>query len=351
MKRLVTLLLALVMTLSLVACGDNSNANDNAQRGTDQETYKIIYGGSCTESHPSTLTAYKFKELVEERSNGRIQVDVYINNTLGDSRSMLEGLQANEVQMTDAATGPFASFTEEYMFVGLPFLFNNRDAAFDFIDGEMGQRISQEVCDQTGIRILGYLENGMRQLTNSKHPVTCPDDMKGLKIRVMESPMYIEMFTEMGASPTPMSFAELYTALQQKTVDGQDNSYTITCVNGLYEVQGYMTELGHNFVYTPFAMSNAFYESLPQDLQQIVDECAAEAVTYDRQICIDKEADYIKTIEDGGCQLTRLTDEQRQAFRDSTAGCLDFFKANYNPVIPVDDVLAAVNESNARFPG
>ena len=111
MKRLVTLLLALVMTLSLVACGDNSNANDNAQRGTDQETYKIIYGGSCTESHPSTLTAYKFKELVEERSNGRIQVDVYINNTLGDSRSMLEGLQANEVQMTDAATGPFASFT------------------------------------------------------------------------------------------------------------------------------------------------------------------------------------------------------------------------------------------------
>ena len=215
----------------------------------------------------------------------------------------------------------------------------------------MGQRISQEVCDQTGIRILGYLENGMRQLTNSKHPVTCPDDMKGLKIRVMESPMYIEMFTEMGASPTPMSFAELYTALQQKTVDGQDNSYTITCVNGLYEVQDYMTELGHNFDYTPFAMSNAFYESLPQDLQQIVDECAAEAVTYDRQICIDKEADYIKTIEDGGCQLTRLTDEQRQAFRDSTAGCLDFFKANYNPVIPVDDVLAAVNESNARFPG
>ena len=95
----------------------------------------------------------------------------------------------------------------------------------------------------------------------------------------------------------------------------------------------------------------AQYESLPQDLQQIVDECAAEAVTYDRQICIDKEADYIKTIEDGGCQLTRLTDEQRQAFRDSTAGCLDFFKANYNPVIPVDDVLAAVNESNARFPG
>lgn len=111
-----------------------------------------------------------------------------------------------------------------------------------------------------------------------------------------------------------------------------------------------MTELGHNFDYTPFAMSNAFYESLPQDLQQIVDECAAEAVTYDRQICIDKEADYIKTIEDGGCQLTRLTDEQRQAFRDSTAGCLDFFKANYNPVIPVDDVLARGQRIQRPFP-
>lgn len=353
MKRFLALFLALATIFALTACGNKEPVADDpsTDQGTTQETYKIIYGGSCAESHPSTLTAYKFKELVEERSNGRIVVDVYINNTLGDSRSMLEALQANEVQMTDAATGPFASFTEEYMFVGLPFLFNNREAAFDFIDGEMGQRISDEICKQTDIRILGYLENGMRQLTNSKHPVTSPEDMKGLKIRVMESPMYIEMFTEMGASPTPMSFAELYTALQQKTVDGQDNSYTITCTNALYEVQSYMTELGHNFDYTPFAISNKFYEALPEDLQKVVDECAAEAVAYDRQVCVDMEAEYIQTIIDGGCELTRLTDAQRQEFRNCTSGCLDFFKENYNPVIPVDDILTAIDASNAKFPG
>ena len=372
MKKFMALALAASMAMTLTACSSGS-ANTTAAATTaapaaaettaaaaaettaaapadDGKVYKIIYGGSCTEDHPSTLTAYKFKELVEEKSNGRIQVDVYINNALGDSRAMLEAIAANEVQMSDAATAPFASFTEEFMFVGLPFLFNNREAAFAFFDSEMGDRINEEILKQTGIRNLGYMENGMRQLTNSKHPVTSPDDMKGLKIRVMESPMYIEMFEEMGAAPTPMSFAELYTALQQGTVDGQDNSYTITCTNGLYEVQKYMTELGHNFDVTPLELSEQFFQSLPDDLKEVVLECGKEAVAYNRQLFIDREASYIQTIEDGGVEIVKLTDEQRQAFRDCTSGCLDFFKKNYNPVIPVDEVLAAIDEANAAHP-
>ena len=356
-KELAAILLVFAMLFSLTACGkpagtdkpadSSQTAGDSAAPSDSQEVYKIIIGGTSTEDHPTTQSDYKFKEICEERSGGRLVVEVYPNNTLGDSRAMLEAIQANEVQMSDPSAAVFSSFTEEFNFIGLPFLFNNRFAAYDFFDGEMGGRISEKVREDTGIRILGYFENGMRQLTNSKRPVTSPDDMKGLKIRVMESPMYIEMFTEMGASPTPMSFAELYTALQQGTVDGQDNSYTITCTNALYEVQSYMTELGHNFDVTPLCISDEFYMSLPEDLRQIVDEAAAEATAFDRQMCQDMEATYIETIQNGGCEIVKLTDEQRTAFRAVTEGCKDFFLKQYSPSIPLDEILAAVDTANA----
>ena len=346
MKKYIALICAFAMCVTLTACGNNESSSSGSGTAED-EVYTIIIGGTSTEDHPTTQADYKFEEICEELSEGRIQVEVYANNTLGDSRAMLEQIQANEVQMSDPSASVFSGFTEELNFLGLPFLFNDRYAAYAFFDGEMGQRIADKVCEETGIRILGFYENGMRQLTNGKHPVRTPDDMKGLKIRVMESPMYIEMFTEMGAQPTPISFAELYTALQQGTVDGQDNGYTITCTNALYEVQPYMTELNHNFDVTPLCISDEFYTSLPEDLRAIVDQAAAEATEYDRQLCIDLEATYIETIEGSGCEIIKLTDEERDAFREVTSGCKDFFLENYNPSISLDEILAAVDDANA----
>lgn len=351
MKKIISVILALMMTVSLAACGSSgepaptTSGSGNTASGNN-EVYKIILAGSCTEDHPTAIANVKFKEICEAESNGRIQVELFTNNALGNSREVLDSIRAGEYQMTDASASVYSSFTEEYMFVGLPFLFNDRFAAYAFFDGEVGKEITEEVAKQTGLRALGYYENGFRQLTNNKHTVRTPDDMKGLKIRVMESPLYIEMFEEMGAAPTPMAFAELYTALQQKTVDGQDNSYAITVTNALYEVQSYMTALGHNYDVTPLVIGEDFYQSLPDDLRAVVDKAAAEATAYNHQVCQDTEAAYIKTIEDHGVELTYLTDEERQAFRDATAGCVDFFKQNYNPVISVDYVLEAIDAAN-----
>ena len=361
MRNIIALALALIMVLSLAACGGKTGGDSPASSGSqtggastaapsangDDTVYNITIGGTVPDEHPISQGLFKFKEVAEELSGGRFKVEVYDNNTIGASRELVEGVQANEIQMAECSQSVYASFTDELISVGLPFLFKNRQAGYDFFDSEVGDQIADVIAEQTGVRIVGYFENGIRQLTNSKRPVTSPDDMKGLKIRVMESPLYIEMFTEMGANPSPMAFSELYTALQQGTVDGQDNPWTIVSTNAFYEVQSYATDLSHTFDITCFAINDQFYQDLPEDLREVVDKAAEAAVETNRALSIELENEYIATIEGGGCQITRLTDEQRQVFRDATAGCYDWFRQNYNPTVSLETVMAKADEVNA----
>ena len=361
MRNIIALALALIMVLSLAACGGKTGGDSPASSGSqtggastaapsangDDTVYNITIGGTVPDEHPISQGLFKFKEVAEELSGGRFKVEVYDNNTIGASRELVEGVQANEIQMAECSQSVYASFTDELMSVGLPFLFKNRQAGYDFFDSEVGDQIADVIAEQTGVRIVGYFENGIRQLTNSKRPVTSPDDMKGLKIRVMESPLYIEMFTEMGANPSPMAFSELYTALQQGTVDGQDNPWTIVSTNAFYEVQSYATDLSHTFDITCFSINDKFYQDLPDDLREVVDKAAEAAVETNRTLSIELENEYIATIEGGGCQITRLTDEQRQVFRDATAGCYDWFRQNYNPTVSLETIMANAEEVNA----
>ncbi len=343
-RSIITILLILAMSLSLVACG-----GDDSGAGGDGETYTIIMGGTVPDDHPISQAQFEFERVAEEMSDGRIQVEVFTNNTMGASRELVEATQAGEIQMCETSQSMYASFTDELVSAGLPFLFDNREAAYAFFDGELGTRISDEIADQTGVRILGYFENGIRMLTNNVKPISSPDDMAGLKIRVMESPLYIQMFELMGANPMPMSFSELYTALQQGTVDGQDNPYAITATNKFYEVQDYMTDLSHSFDVTALSINSDYYEALPDDLKEVVDAAAAAAVDVNRSLSIELEAEYIATIQDAGTEITFLTDEQRNVFRDVTQECYTTFSDTYSPTVTLDEVLeeaARVNEEN-----
>ena len=182
-------------------------------------------------------------------------------------------------------------------------------------------------------------------LSNNKHPVTSPEDMKGLKIRVMDSPIYIEMFTEMGASPTPMAYSEVYTALQQGTVDGQDNPYSIFVSTKYYEVQQYFTDLSHTFDFTAFVMSNDVLMSLNDATRELLIECGKEAEEYQHEVSMEDEAANIQAIKDNGVEIYNLSDEERQAFRDSTSGIQDWFEANVNYTLTWDEFMASIDES------
>lgn len=360
--KLTALLLAVLMLFSLAACGGTPATNDtpttqdntptDQDTSTDSEDSEVQYdeviinvANSVTEDHPVSAGHLKFEELVEERSNGAVQVEIFFNGTFGSGLQIVEAVQSGSVQAGESSLSSLATLVPEVQYTGLPFSFDSRDHAFAWTETEFANQIKDKILEKSGCYLLAWLENGIRKLSNSKHPVTCPDDMQGLKIRVMDSPIYIEMFTEMGASPTPMAYSEVYTALQQGTVDGQDNPYSIFVSTKYYEVQQYFTDLSHTFDFTAFFMSNDFLMSLNDATRELFIECGKECTEYQHQVSQEDEAANIQTMLDNGVEIYNLSDEERQLFRDSVVGIEEWFANNVQSTLTWDDFQASLEES------
>ncbi|MDR1731320.1 MAG: TRAP transporter substrate-binding protein [Synergistaceae bacterium] len=288
----------------------------------------IKYGGTLPETHYSTKAMFYFKKIMEERSGGKVQVDVYTSNQIGGPRDLIEGLQFNTVQMCDNSIAAISGFTDKAMPLSLPFLFPSREVAFQFIDGEYGKALTEEIAKEMRVRIIGWHENGFRQLSNNKRTIKTPADLKGLKIRVMESPLYIRTFESLGTQPTPISFAELFTALQQGTIDGQDNPVAIFVANKYFEVQKYMSNLNHTFDFLIYQVSEDFYQGLPADIKKLYEECMTEATAYSRKLAAENEAADQKTAGEK-IEYTFLTPEERAAFGALVTPVYDWFKKEY----------------------
>ena len=185
----------------------------------------------------------------------------------------------------------------------------------DALDGDFGQYLSQKLLDTCNIINLGYADVGFRNITNSKKEIKIPEDLKGLKIRTMTNPLHVEYFTALGAIPTPMSFSELFTALQQKTVDGQENPTALIYNNGIYEVQKYMTITEHVWTSCPMCIAADFFNGLPSDYQELIKEAAAATISYQRELITQQNADLASKIEEAGVKVTTLTDDEKAAFK------------------------------------
>lgn len=358
MKKLLSFTLVVSLALFCVACGSGGTAGrgsaassaasvSSAASASSGDTIVIRYGGTLPESHHITIGAYKFKELFEERSGGRVRVDVFTNNQIGGPRDLIEGLQMNNVQMCDNSVAALSGFTEKVLPLTLPFLFPSREIAFQFIEGEYGDRLVESIAADEKVRIAGWNENGYRQLTNSKHVVRTPDDIKGLKIRVMESPIYIKTFESFGSSPTPMSLTEMFTGMQQGTVDGQDNPVAVVSSNKFYEVQKYMSDLNHAFDFIVFLVSEEFYQSMPEDIRKTYDECMAEAMVYTKEVALQHEKDALEELQ-GLMEYTFLTEEERAQFKALTAPVYDWFKQEYpNEAGNLEEYMAEIARLNS----
>lgn len=341
-KNILILLITFVLVFSLAACG-GGEAEEKSGSAAADEPIMIKFAGTVPDDHPITQAQYRFKEELEKLTDGKVIVEIYPNAQLGTGRELMEAVQLGNLDMCETTLVPFASFTDEYMAISLPFLFPSREIAYAFADGTVGKQLSDTVAEQTGIRTLGYFENGIRQFTNNVRPIVKPEDMEGLKVRIMESPVYIQTFTALGTNPAPMAFAEVYTALQQGTVDGQDNPYAIVATNKFYEVQDYMTNLSHSFDFTGMLINEELYQGLPDDIRAAVDEAGKIATDYQRQLSIEKEAGYKQTIIDSGTQLTELTPEQRAKFREKCEPVYEWFRQNIDPVVSLDTILEEVD--------
>ncbi|WP_332691674.1 TRAP transporter substrate-binding protein [Halalkalibacter lacteus] len=340
-KNKLSLFLVPALAVMLTACGGGGVATDDSTEPTEQSEQKTIRAGiGLNDAHPQYKGLLKFKEVVEERTDGAIEVQTYHSGQLGDDRTMTEGLQLGSQEVTIPSTAPIANFVPEYSVFDFPFLFPSEEVADTVLDGEIGQKFLDMLPDQNLVG-LAYWENGFRDLTNSVRPVATAEDFKGLKIRTMENDLHLEAFRALGANPTPMAFTELFAAMQQGTVDGQENPYATIYLQKYHEVQDHVSNTHH--IYSPFVflMSKSFFDGLTEEQQEIVKEAALEAGDYQRELNREANEQYLADLQEEGMTFTEITPEARDEMVELVTPVLDKYAERIGQDI-VDEVYSAI---------
>lgn len=286
------------------------------------------------ESNVQHLGWVKFKELLEKKANGAIVVEVYGNNQLGPDRELCEATQMGNITMVSNSTASATAFNKEFYVFDAPFLFPNREAAYAALDGPLGKAVLASEA-RVNLKGLGFWENGFRVLTNSKRPVTSPADLAGLKLRTMESALHIATWRALGANPTPMAFGEVFTALQQKTVDGQENPVDLIYAAKFHEVQKFLTNTNHNYSPLIVHMNLEFWNKLSPEHQRMVQEAVDETTVWQRNKARELTSQAEKHVKDSGVQVTDLSPEQLQAFRDKVRPVYAMIQKSVSPEIYV----------------
>ena len=308
-KRFLALSLTLAMCLAmLTGCGggsDTTATDDGGSAGDSASgTPEVTWVASCAnaDDHPAVQGVHKFAELVEEKSGGRMHIDVFANAQLASDRDCIEGMQMNTIQSGIMVSSALAGFTDELLVFDLPFLFDSSAQGQALCDSDVGQQILGTLED-IGIKGLGWMEYGMRNITNSVRPIETPEDLQGIKIRTMENPIHMAAFQVMGADPTHMAFGELFTALQQGTIDAQENPLSVITSSRFNEVQDYLSMTEHVYSAAPLMVSKAAYDALPDDLKAIVDEAGTEACQWEREYLAEVEVQWLDELEAAGTQI------------------------------------------------
>ena len=322
MKRTLKVLMCLVLCLAtmsvMFASGDKEAA------AVASKVYAMKFGHDQMEDTPHHMAAVKFKELVEQRTNGNVQVSIFPAQQLGSAREEIEGLQIGTVEAVSLPSAAFSGFDLATGLADLPFLFPSPKVAYKVLDGPVGDKILQRL-ERIGIKGSAYWTSGFKQFTGSFSIMT-PADFKGKKIRVMSNPVLIAQYEAMGASAIPIDFHELYNALQQKAVDGQENPLSTIVNMKFYEVQKYIPISNHGMLGYIVAFNSNWLSALPAEYQRVVIEAAKEVAPYERDLIAKLETErYLPTIKDFGCQVVELTDAQRQAFQEVTRPAYDVF--------------------------
>lgn len=293
-----TVILLVSITIGLSAFFGYQQASASGTSASSQ-TIVLKAGVVIDPTHPYSLGIIKFGDIVSQKTNGKIKVQLYHSSQLGNERDLVEGLSMGSVDIAAVSSAPVSSFVPKIAVFDLPYLFGSREQAYKVMDGPIGAQFFKELAAKKIVG-LGWFENGFREITNSKRPINKPEDLKGLKIRVMESPVSIATFNAVGANATPMAWGEVFTALQQRTIDGQENPLPVIYTQRLYEVQKYLSLTDHFYSPALFLMSQATFSRLSAEEQRIVLDAAKEATAYEREVSKRQAEDFLDKCKEEG---------------------------------------------------
>lgn len=309
--------------------GDEGATDDSAEETETTEGESHTFGVTYTtpETGATHIGMERFKELVEEGSGGQITVELFPNGQLyASEREAIEAVQAGNIEMTVTASAPVAGFDKRFMALDLPFIFPDHETAYEALDGELGQTLLDGL-PEIGLVGLAYGETGMRQFSNSSHPIEKPEDLEGLKIRVMENEVHIDTLSAYGADASPFAFGELYSALQQNVYDGMENPLNLIDQMKFYEVQDYLTISNHSYTATVGFMNLDFFEGLSEDQQQLLKDSALEAMDYQREIARQQDDEGLEIIQEH-MEINELSPEQKKQFIDAAEDVFEKYEAD-----------------------
>lgn len=319
-KKLTSLLLALAMISSLLlltGCSGSSASSSSASDTSSSDVttsglapatdgkpvYTLKAGNTCTPDHAYNVGLRALQELLYERSEGHIILEIYPSGQLGNESDLLEGLQMGTVDIAVTASAPVVNFSNALAVLDLPYLFESKQHAFDVLDGEIGERFWNDLS-AVGIKGLAFFDNGFMYVHTNTGLVNNPADMKGLKIRTMENTLHQAFVNACGATATPMAMGEVFTALQNSTVNGSVNSTVTIYTTKWYTEAGYITHTNHVYATAPMTMSQISFNKLPEEYQELLLECAAEARDQERQAVSDCEASAEDDMISQGCEIS-----------------------------------------------
>lgn len=327
MKKVVTVLLIFLMVFSLGSCGGTSDKAENTADTDQKDPISFVIGTVEPEDSATGKAMTALEKYIEENTSGAVDVKVIHNGELGGEREILESVQMGTVQLCVPGTTQFVSYDPKFGILDVPFLFPTLEANQAAWNGELGE-IYKGWLKEIGYTCYGIVPvGGFRGLSNNVREVHTPEDLKGLKIRVMEAKNYVDTFNLLGANAVTISYGEVYTALQQGTIDGQDNAPQFTVVTGFYELQPYYTRLNHVHSREAYITSTKYMESLEPDIRQVIEDGIEIVLKQHGEESIKTDEEFVQQMVEAGVKVTYLTDEEMALFREKLKPLWDEYRS------------------------
>ncbi len=354
MKKLIAVTLASCMLLSLAACGGKPAsssppvpaapaASASGSEGQAEYQYPEMTIKLAHDTNPSTPVheaSERIKQEIEATTNGRIKVEIYPLQQLGSAREMIEGMQMNTLELVLLPTSKYGGFDQSLNLMDLPFLFPTEESTIKLFESSVATSM-MESLENIGIHGIAFYNGGAKQFTNNK-PIHMPSDFKGSKIRVQEAPIIMEMYKAWGATPVAIDISELYNALQQKTVDGQENPFLSISSRKLFEVQNYMAISNHSYLHYIVCSSKGWWDGLDENTRKLVEDVIIKNQRFCYERLQEYNQEYLNVIKTGNIEIYELTPEEHNAFVEASKPVYEAFGKTIGPELikEVQDFLA-----------